>query len=868
MRPTEAEECLVAHEGGLVLDAERWQQVRETLEKLFEVAPADRLSELERLCAGDSELRSEVASLLEADTRGTLIDGRLARLPGVVSKAFDEPPDADPLVGLVIDRYRLLRRIGRGGMGSVYLAERADNMYQHRVALKLIHDCEGEDLAMRLRNERQFLAGLDHPNIARLLDGGQATGEGIPEAILGCPYMVMELVEGTRLDIYADERRLTIAERLLLFRDVCGAVQYAHRNMVVHRDLKPANIMVRHDGTVKLLDFGIAKALNPTLSSVSMRETRSDLRVLSPSYASPEQLLGGTVGEASDVYSLGVVLFRLLTGRVPYGDDHSLQRTITAILDGVIESPSTAVARAKSEGADEVPIEDVAARRRTTPKELESTLRGELDAMVLRTLARNPRDRYECPSALSDDIKRWLEGLPIAAFRPGIVLRLRRLATRHPLAVTFSTLGSAALIASSLITAQQARVAAHARDQAERKAAAAAEISEFMVGVFEGATPATGSSITARALLDQAAEQIDGELEGLPESQVSLRQAIGRAYESLGIFDAAKVQLEAALALRRRLPNTTAQELAASERFLGSLLLELGEPARAATLFEDSLAHLEAEGQPHPEAIIEGKAFLSYAMGMLGHDADAEALRRERLEMAESRFGRTHRSVGQALNDLGQILIKRGKPAEAELFLRRALALRCRAGVASRACAGTSRHLADALREIDRLDEAETVARAAMGMAEEVLGKEHPGLGTSMFVVAQVLTAQGVLDEAASLAQLGLEQHMAGQEVGQTLTVIMHSLGAEIALASGRPDEAMERLAVATELMYRVTPPKHVTRLEVRALRGRCLLALGRIEEGRRELQSAVEALRTRAPGSSALRLADAALGPLGSEGK
>jgi len=837
------------------LDAARWQRVRKTLEQLFEETPAKRPAAIEWLCAGDSELRAEVAALLEADARGTALNAHLSRLPGALSHALDDPPQADPLVGLVIDRYRLLRRIGRGGMGSVYLAERADNQYQHHVALKLILEGKGDELARRLRNERQFLAGLDHPNIARLLDGGQVTGSDLPPAIVGRPYMVMELVEGVRIDRYADEQRLTIAERLRLFRDVCSAVQYAHRNMVMHRDLKPANIHVRDDGTVKLLDFGIAKALNPTLSSVSMRESRSDLRVFSPSYASPEQLLGNTVTEATDVYSLGVVLFRLLTGHMPHGGERDLRATITAILDDTIESPSAVTDRAApGEGIGEarnVTAQELAARRGTSSQGLRRILHGELDAIVMRALARDPRGRYESPGTLAEDINRWLDGLPVAAFQPSAFYRLRRLVARRPIDATVSVLGCAALIASSLITAQQARVAARARDQAERKAAAAAEISEFMVGVFEGATPVNGPSITARALLDQAAEQIDEELTGFPDTRASLKEVIGRAYQSLGLYDMAKVQLEAALVLRRRNPQTIPLELAASERSLGSLLLQLGEPERAATLFEHSLAIFQQHEEPLPLEIVHGMAYLSYAEGMLGHDARAEALRRQRLEQAEVLFGGERAEVSWALNDLGQILTKIGQAVEAEPVLRRAVALRCRPDGVSRECASSLRHLADALREADHLEEAEVIAREALRITWLVLGNDHPDLGSPMDTLARVLVARGAIEEAESLATMALRVHMSGQQAGQSLTVIMHALRAEIALARGNAEEALEHLETATEMMYRVTPPAHVTRIEVRALRGRCLLALGRIDEGRVELVAAIADLRVRQSPSS-----------------
>jgi len=394
------------------MDAERWQRVRTILEGAFELSEAEHPAYLARVCGGDSSLRAEVEALLAADAdagvRDTL-DGRLAGVGRTVAEAMDEVEDAgeggedsgdDPAIGLRIGGFRLVRRLGRGSAATVYLAEPADRKAPP-VALKLIRTRFREDLLLRFRTERRILEALDHPSIARILGGGRAGGPGIPPDLVGTPYMVLEYVDGLPIDRYCDWRRLSVRDRLLLLRTVCEAVQHAHDRGLVHRDLKPGNLLVTRDGQAKLLDFGIAKVLDPEPSMAPLAVTRSDVRILSPAYGSPEQILGEPVTPASDVYSLGILLFELLTGRRPYLADEGLEVLIDRALRGEPPRPSQVVTGAPPA---------VATARATTLPGLQRQISGTLETVVLRALAREVRKRYPTAAGLGNDLERVLAG--------------------------------------------------------------------------------------------------------------------------------------------------------------------------------------------------------------------------------------------------------------------------------------------------------------------------------------------------------------------------------------------------------------------------------------------------------------------------
>jgi eukaryotic-like serine/threonine-protein kinase len=397
-------------------DAERWRELDRVFEAALDCPPGERTAFLEAACAGDPVLRREVERLLAADAREAVF--------------LDRP--ADEILGLRVEDhrdqrrlgpYRLLRAIGCGGMGTVYVAVRDDEQYERLVAVKILRSgLEDTELRHRFLTERQILARLEHPNIARLYDGGSMED--------GRPYLVMELIDGLPVDEYCDRHRLTIDERLALFLRICAAVQHAHQNLLVHRDLKPANILVTPEGEPKLLDFGIAKQLEPA-AEIEAR-TRTGLRVMTPSYASPEQVKGGAITTASDVYSLGVLLYELLAGRGPYqveegAPPYELER---AINEQEPEKPSTALLWPGKPSAEEI-----AAARGSRPAALQRRLVGDLDIIVLTALRKEPARRYASVAGLAADLERHLHDLPVSARPDTLRYRARKLVCRHRAAV-------------------------------------------------------------------------------------------------------------------------------------------------------------------------------------------------------------------------------------------------------------------------------------------------------------------------------------------------------------------------------------------------------------------------------------------------
>ena len=498
---------------------ESWRRVRQILEQALEVSPDRRSVYLEEVCAGDKVLRREVEALIAADQQaGT---GFLAGGAVEASSILAAPEELVSLAGTRIGPYQIVEEIGHGGMGTVYRAVRADDQYRKEVAIKVVRGGLGDEFRLhRFLSERQILANLDHANIARLLDGG-ATEDGRP-------YVVMEYVEGRPIDEYCDQGKLPVPERLKLFRTVCSAVAYAHQRLVIHRDIKPVNILVTKDGDPKLLDFGIAKILDPADTGVD--QTVTVMRLMTPEYASPEQVRGEPITTASDVYSLGVVLYGLLAGRRPYGPASRVPRDIVqAVIETEPEKPSASVTRAET-----VTAQSVSETRDEIPEKLQRRLRGDLDNIVLKALRKEPERRYASVEQFSEDIRRHLEGLPVIARPDTFFYRSGKFVKRHKASVASAITVLLTLIVGLAITVHETYVARAERAKAEQRFNDVRKLANSLlfevhdaIQTLPGATPAR-KLIVDRALqyLDALAKEAKGDL--------SLQRELGAAYEKVG----------------------------------------------------------------------------------------------------------------------------------------------------------------------------------------------------------------------------------------------------------------------------------------------------------------------------------------------
>ncbi len=506
---------------------EQWRQVREVLDHAIQLAPAERVPYLNQSCGEDFGLRHEVESLLASHEKASSVF--LESPPAQLMRDALEAALPQDRLGRRIGAYRIVEEIGRGGMGEVYRAVRADGQFDQQVAIKLVRT--GFDTSFileRFRNERQILASLDHPNIARLLDGG-TTDDGVP-------FLAMELIEGLRIDDYCNTHKLNLTQRLQLFRQVCPAVQYAHQRLVVHRDLKPSNILVTSEGVPKLLDFGIAKIVDPAASAEATMA-----RPMTPQYASPEQVRGEVITTASDVYSLGVILYLLLTGRSPYrlraNTPHELSRAIT---ETEPQRPSAVVLTAGNGGledrqAGQTPMpESAAAMPETNPAKLRRRLVGELDDILLMALRKEPERRYGSVQEFSDDLGRHLDGMPVNATKGSTAYRAGKFLRRHKGKVLAGALAAVALLIGAGLILREARIARAESIRAEARFNDVRKLANSLIfELHDSIRDLPGSTAARKLLVTRALEYLDS-LAQQSKEDVSLQTELATAYERVG----------------------------------------------------------------------------------------------------------------------------------------------------------------------------------------------------------------------------------------------------------------------------------------------------------------------------------------------
>jgi tetratricopeptide (TPR) repeat protein/tRNA A-37 threonylcarbamoyl transferase component Bud32 len=620
-------------------------------------------------------------------------------------------PSPEPPAGEHIGAYQVLRLIAEGGMGKVYLAARADDVYQKLVAIKLVRtDFAKSDIAaMRFRSERQILATLDHPNIARLLDGGVTTK--------GVPYLVMEFVDGIPITEYCSTHHLSAEERLRLFSTVCTAVEYAHKNLVVHRDIKPANILVTAEGEPKLLDFGIAKLVDPDLAEQA--RTRTVDRMMTPEYASPEQIRGDSITTSTDVYALGVLLYELLAGRRPFQlETRSPFEVAREICEVEPTAPSVAC---KANPLLAVP-------------DAQHVLAGELDNIVLMAMRKEPARRYVSVGAFAGDVQAYLSGYPVHARTDTWSYRSGKFVRRHRTAVALAGLMVLSLIGFSIGMGLLAKRANRERTTARREA-------QLLASIFQAATPdqARGHEITARELLDQGAARVERELAGEPEMQATMLDNIGESYLRLGAYDRGQEILQRAYDLRKRAGHNL--DFASTETSLATALRLQGKYDQAEPLFRDGLKIRQAKLGSNDQLVADSLSGLGECLYLEDHFSEAEPVLRQALDVNR----KLNPSSGvDTRNYLALVLERSGNYPEAVQLLREALDVSQRHNdTDSPDYANTMHNLAGALMDAGDLSEAEDMERQDLALRRKILGNDHPDLGYPLNNLGWLLLEKG-----------------------------------------------------------------------------------------------------------------------------
>lgn len=692
---------------------ERWRQIEELFHEADERAPEERPSFLAAACDGDFELRSQVENLLRSAGEDQ------QSIEGYVGAAAQEVLGEELLRSRQkIGAYEVIRLLGEGGMGVVYLARRADAAYQQNVAIKIIRPSFAlHNIVERFRSERQILANLIHPNIARLLDGGVMPS--------GQPYLVMEYLDGAAIDVWTKEHRSTLRERLQMFRAVCAGVQYAHQNLVVHRDIKPANILVCSDGTPKLLDFGLARVLD-VQNTGSPAAARWTERLMTPEYASPEQLMGQPITTATDVYALGVLLYELLTGERPFNLGSASPIELQKVITGEIPRPSVVCRETRRD-------------RRTA-----DMLRGDLDNIVLKALHKEPARRYASAGELSEDLEHYLNGFPVRAQPDSWSYRSSKFIGRHRWGVGAAALFVMVLLgfgAGMAVLAQKARLQ---RDRAET-------ISSFLVGLFRAADPDGVSSreVTVRQMLDRGVGSVD-ELRAEPSVQSKLLDTFGRVYDSLGAERQSRELMQRSIAIKRSVYGADSLEMAESLKDLADVDRTLKLYAEAEPLARHSLQIRSKRLGQRNSLVAETRNTLGIILQETGRLREAEKLFLEVLAVRDILAEREHLDTA-VLSNLGVVYRDLGDLPKAEQYLSECVAIR------RKELHGDHPRLALALAKLGQVQEdlgklAEAEASLAEGLAirERLFGPHHVYVARSLLTLAPVHRKRGRYQQATA----------------------------------------------------------------------------------------------------------------------
>jgi serine/threonine protein kinase/Flp pilus assembly protein TadD len=850
-------------------NSDDWSALSRLLDEALDLPEESRATWIAEQHIRNPELAAELEALLKLEA-------------GIESEFLSESgtaefPKPSTLAGQTLGAYVLERPLGHGGMGSVWLARRNDGLFEGSAAIKFLSlAVAGPAGEARFRREGSVLARLRHPHIARLLDAGLSAA--------GLPFLVLEYIAGKPIDEWCDAHTLSVDARLRLCQQVFAAVADAHAHFIVHRDLKPANILVTEDGSVKLLDFGIAKLIDDTSATPSAL-TGSNEGVFTYRYAAPEQIKGEPITTATDVYSLGVILYELLAGRHPTGANASTPAEhFVAILNTEPARLSRAVTSSKALSASDALR--LARARDASPAKLRRELGGDLDNIVGKALKKNPAERYPTVAALAEDVRRYLSHEPVTARADSLPYRAGKFVRRYRVPVTIAALAVVGLAGAAARERQL-------RARAESEATKAVEVEKYLVSIFGAADPfapstVRASDVTARALLDRGAQRIDTSLSSQPEVRAELRGALGRVYANLGDYSKATSELRKSLVERRALygrDNASVAEsmdqlgevlvkedsldeadsllrggLAIRQKLFGSrndttaeslehlaLLLEDRDAfAKAEPLFREALETRRALHGDSDVVVATSRDLLGVLLATKGAYSEAVTQLREALVIRERRLGPDHPSSAETLHDLAQPEENLGRYADAERDYRRALEIQRKTlGSSHRSVSLTLNDLGQMLFKMGRGDEADTLLREALAINRKLFGENHEAVSANLANLALLVRERGDFDEAQRLLEeaLAIDRTLYGAEhvnVGFDLNEI-----AVVMRLRGRPDSAVTILRQALSISHRMVGDSDIGTKTITVNLARALGEAGRFAEAEPLLRSSLSKLDT-----------------------
>jgi serine/threonine-protein kinase len=817
------------------VDTEKWQKVKAVFYAALDLPTAERLSFVRAECRDDTDLQTEIEKLLQSHQE---TDNFIEKPIFTTVKNLVTDEKHFTLIGKKIGVYQIQKEIGRGGMGAVYLAERADGEFHQQVAVKLIkRGLDTDEIIRRFRHERQILANLDHPYITRLIDGGTT--------IDGLPFLIMDYVEGLPLISFANKHKLTLHERLKLFLQICSAVQYAHQHLIIHRDLKPSNILVTNDKTPRLLDFGIAKLLSSD-SNVITQNTIADLSIMTPEYAAPEQVCGEKVTTATDVYALGVVLYELLTDSRPYSFE---TKTISEIIRIVCEtepSAPSAISNFKFQISNSKP-EKINHQDQNRKSQIANrrSLKGDLDNIILMALRKEPERRYSSVEQFAADIHRYLNGLPVMARHDTFAYRAGKFIQRNKAGVIAASGIAVSLIAGIISTYRQSRIARTQRDKALAEARKAEKINHFLQKILNSADPRTqGKDVKVVQMLRLAAESLATDFDEQPEIAAELNTTIGLTYLSLGFFDSAESHLRRALKLRTEVFGLNHQQTAMSFNNLGQLLQTKGKLNAAEPFYRralQTLRKLDREDSLETASVLDN---FGYLLILKGKNKEAIDVHHQELSIRRRFLGENHPKTGQTLGKLANAVSVTGDKKAAEILHRQALR------IMRDFYPNDHPDLAQALVNVassiyvEKPAEAKKLCLEALEMRQKLFGTEHYEVAWMFYNLAYFSITWNEIENAEHYANQVLS--MQKTNVPAEHPVISSSLLilGRCFLARNKPDEAETLLRKCLHLRRQTLPPEHWLLDTTNSILGECLFLQGDVQKAKTMLINSYNSLQ------------------------